>query len=94
MYQQNPSMGYYPTPQAQYANPYSQVPSPGSPAYGQGYPPPSVPYPQPQQSTGMFTRNLIGSLTVNAFTLHDTEEKTGHWFVLQDLSVRTEGTFR
>lgn len=42
----------------------------------------------------MFTRNLIGNLTVNAFTLNDTDEKTGHWFVLQDLSVRTEGTFR
>lgn len=48
-------------------------------------------HPQP---TGMFTRNLIGSLATNAFSLTDTEERIGIWFVLQDLSVRTEGTFR
>jgi hypothetical protein len=42
----------------------------------------------------MFTRNLIGSLAVNAFKLNDTEGKPGFWFVLQDLSVRTEGSFR
>ncbi|KAF2877813.1 velvet factor [Massariosphaeria phaeospora] len=48
----------------------------------------------PSAATGMFTRNLIGSLTVNAFRLTDTAQKSGFWFVLQDLSVRTEGTFR
>jgi hypothetical protein len=31
---------------------------------------------------------------VNACRLTDTKGKTGFWFVLQDLSVRTEGTFR
>ena len=45
-------------------------------------------------ATGIFTRNLIGGLTVNAFRLTDTEGKVGLWFVLQDLSVRTEGNFR
>ncbi|KAF2262493.1 hypothetical protein CC78DRAFT_519930 [Lojkania enalia] len=50
--------------------------------------------PPPSAATGMFTRNLIGSLTVNAFKLTDTENKVGFWFVLQDLSVRTEGIFR
>ncbi|PSN60628.1 hypothetical protein BS50DRAFT_506005 [Corynespora cassiicola Philippines] len=50
--------------------------------------------PPPSAATGMFTRNLIGSLTVNAFRLTDTENKVGFWFVLQDLSVRTEGVFR
>ena len=50
--------------------------------------------PPPATATGMFTRNLIGSLTVNAFRLTDTEGKVGFWFVLQDLSVRTEGNFR
>ena len=30
----------------------------------------------------------------NMLKLKDTENKTGFWFVLQDLSVRTEGTFR
>ncbi|KAK3988106.1 hypothetical protein QBC44DRAFT_244351 [Cladorrhinum sp. PSN332] len=43
---------------------------------------------------GMFTRNLIGSLAASAFRLNDTEDKIGIWFVLQDLSVRTEGCFR
>lgn len=42
----------------------------------------------------MFTRNLIGQLSVNAFSLHDEHNVFGHWFVLQDLSVRTEGIFR
>ncbi|KAH8707993.1 Velvet complex subunit 2 [Beauveria bassiana] len=46
------------------------------------------------QPQGMFTRNLIGSVTVSAFNLCDTEDKRGIWFVLQDLSVRTEGNFR
>lgn len=46
------------------------------------------------QPSGMFTRNLIGSLCVSAFKLTDTESQMGIWFILQDLSVRTEGTFR
>lgn len=46
------------------------------------------------QPQGMFTRNLIGSLAASAFRLTDPEDKIGIWFVLQDLSVRTEGTFR
>lgn len=43
---------------------------------------------------GMFTRNLIGSLAASAFRLTDLQEKIGIWFVLQDLSIRTEGSFR
>ncbi|KAF5020709.1 hypothetical protein F66182_7271 [Fusarium sp. NRRL 66182] len=46
------------------------------------------------QPQGMFTRNLIGSLAASAFRLCDTEDRLGIWFVLQDLSVRTEGPFR
>lgn len=42
----------------------------------------------------MSSRNLIGSLAVSAFRLTDNEGKLGIWFVLQDLSVRTEGQFR
>jgi hypothetical protein len=45
-------------------------------------------------SQGMFTRNLIGSTTVNACKLKDDQDEWGLWFVLQDLSVRTEGSFR
>jgi len=44
--------------------------------------------------SGMFTRNLIGSLCVSAFKLTDHENNLGVWFILQDLSVRTEGSFR
>ncbi|KAL8673771.1 MAG: hypothetical protein Q9168_001832 [Polycauliona sp. 1 TL-2023] len=43
---------------------------------------------------GMFTRNLIGSLGVSAFKLSNCQNAMGVWFILQDLSVRTEGTFR
>lgn len=46
------------------------------------------------QGSASFTRNLIGSLTVNASRLKDPDGKDGFWFVLQDLSVRTEGMFR
>jgi hypothetical protein len=76
-------------------------------AYGSGYVPQSptyamthhqasaIPVPVvPTPTAGMFTRNLIGSLSVNAFKLVDPEGKTGFWFILQDLSVRTEGMFR
>lgn len=50
--------------------------------------------PPSQSNSAMYTRNLIGSLTVNAARLIDTDGKAGYWFVLQDLSVRTEGFFR
>lgn len=42
----------------------------------------------------MYTRNLIGNLTVSAVTLVDNDGKSNLWFVLQDLSVRQEGNFR
>lgn len=38
--------------------------------------------------------NLIGSLHANAFKLRDEEGNLGIYFVLPDLSVRTEGQFR
>ncbi|KAL1921641.1 uncharacterized protein VTP21DRAFT_10283 [Calcarisporiella thermophila] len=40
------------------------------------------------------TRNLIGSLVSSALKLHDLDGKLGIYFVFQDLSVRTEGSFR
>lgn len=43
---------------------------------------------------GMYTRNLIGSLVANAFRLTDPGDRIGIWFVLQDMSIRTEGHFR
>jgi Velvet factor len=48
----------------------------------------------PHQPTGMFTRNLIGALSASAFRLHDQNHKFGIWFILQDLSIRTDGIFR
>ncbi|KAI0136576.1 velvet factor-domain-containing protein [Xylariales sp. AK1849] len=47
-----------------------------------------------QPANGMYTRNLIGSLVSSAARLTDPDDKIGIWFVLQDLSVRTEGWFR
>ncbi|KAK1752433.1 velvet factor-domain-containing protein [Echria macrotheca] len=77
---------------------------PPLPSQAPGFQPPRVFEPQFSMSQrlsisggqpqGMFTRNLIGSLAASAFRLTDTEEKDGIWFVLQDLSVRTEGNFR
>ncbi|CAF9935289.1 hypothetical protein IMSHALPRED_010174 [Imshaugia aleurites] len=55
----------------------------------------SVPSSDPRsQASGMFTRNLIGSLCVSAFKLTNPNNEMGVWFILQDLSVRTEGSFR
>ena len=84
---------------------YDSMPSiSGGPAYSQqpyqlDQPSPVAPhgYQTQQAATSnstMFTRNLIGSLTVNAAWLKDNEGQYGFWFVLQDLSVRTEGWFR
>lgn len=40
------------------------------------------------------TRNLIGSLVASAAKLFNTDDQLGIYFVFQDLSIRTEGTFR
>lgn len=81
-------------------------PSYGSPGYpaqphaqgmyapGYGYPPAPAPPQAYGTQQGHYTRNLIGSVAVSASLLEDTEKNTGLWFVLQDLSVRQEGTFR
>lgn len=59
---------------------------------GQG--PPRMSMSAAGQPQGMFTRNLIGSLAASAFRLTDSDDRIGIWFVLGDLSVRTEGQFR
>jgi hypothetical protein len=84
--------GYYP--------PHPAAPMPTDYYHAQPQPPPPPPPPpppapmQPPAPTGMFTRNLIGSLSASAFRLTDPDNKIGVWFILQDLSVRTEGHFR
>ncbi|KAF2149876.1 hypothetical protein K461DRAFT_35196 [Myriangium duriaei CBS 260.36] len=90
----NAPAGYYP-PAPGYPQQYPAQGPPGSPAYAQqAYGQTPVGFTPSQAASGMFTRNLIGSLTVNAFPLTDLDGKKGHWFILQDLSVRTEGMFR
>jgi len=83
-----PQHGYYTSPTGLPMTPtgYYQHPPP--------LPSPQVPHPQQPAPSGMFTRNLIGSLSASAFRLTDPDNKIGVWFILQDLSVRTEGNFR
>ncbi|ORY82478.1 velvet factor-domain-containing protein, partial [Protomyces lactucae-debilis] len=57
-------------------------------------PPPCVRLIIKDRQTGTTTRNLIGAVVASAFKLQDTEDNLGIWFVLSDLSVRTEGVFR
>jgi len=78
-----------PSAQTSISNGFSQQQP--SPSYVQAA---TIPIHIPTPTAGMFTRNLIGSLAVNAFKLNDDQGKLGLWFVLQDLSVRTEGNFR
>lgn len=104
-YSQNPynqPVGYPPmnsyygaNPQMAYQNPYGPNPQYYPPYYG-GHMPPMSPAAQSVNAGpgGMFTRNLIGSLSASAFRLTDPDNKIGVWFILQDLSVRTEGVFR
>lgn len=93
-------------PQAVQYNSYGQPVAPPNP-YGQpqyygsqapGYPAPYgsnyVQQAAPTQSNSNHTRNLIGQASVSSGRLNDPSGKPGIWFVLQDLSVRTEGTFR
>jgi len=54
---------------------------------------PSVAYVHDQYK-GALNRNLIGSVAASAFCLTDTNDREGIWFVLQDLSVRLEGSYR
>lgn len=88
---------YYAGQQVTYSNQYGQPVAYQPQYYPGGQVPPPMSPAAPSVSSGpggMFTRNLIGSLSASAFRLTDPENKIGVWFILQDLSVRTEGTFR
>jgi len=75
-----------------YQSPYGYPPGPsGHHNYG---PPEDMYSANHSPQSGSFTRNLIGSLTASAFRLKDVNDVLGIWFVLQDLSIRTEGKFR
>ncbi|KAF5364333.1 hypothetical protein D9756_000182 [Leucocoprinus leucothites] len=51
-------------------------------------------YPPMQSPRLAYTRTLVGPLSANATRLQDEHRKPGIFFLFQDLSVRTEGTFR
>ncbi|KXN92292.1 hypothetical protein AN958_08523 [Leucoagaricus sp. SymC.cos] len=51
-------------------------------------------YPPMPSPRSTYTRTLVGPLSANACRLQDEHRKPGIFFLFQDLSVRTEGTFR
>ncbi|KAI0832638.1 velvet factor-domain-containing protein [Trametes gibbosa] len=58
--------------------------------YQEPTPPSTIP-PLPRHT---YTRTLVGPLAANACRLLDEHRKPGVFFLFQDLSIRTEGTFR
>ncbi|KAF9238759.1 velvet factor [Melanogaster broomeanus] len=70
-----------------YQNNYAQSSASSSPPP----PPPASIHPLPRHT---YTRTLVGPLSSNACRLLDEHRKPGIFFLFQDLSVRTEGTFR
>ncbi|KAF7355589.1 Velvet complex subunit B [Mycena sanguinolenta] len=83
----------YSHPPQQAQQPYfppSNSAGPGSSSYAQGTPP-ALPAANPRSA---YTRTLVGPLSSNGYRLLDEHRKPGIFFLFQDLSVRTEGTFR
>ncbi|KAJ6490269.1 velvet factor [Mycena vitilis] len=80
-----------PQPPQQQA-PYFPPPSNNN-NYQQSAPVPSAPLPAPSPRNA-YTRTLVGPLSSNGYRLLDEHRKPGIFFLFQDLSVRTEGTFR
>ncbi|RAL63226.1 hypothetical protein DID88_004304 [Monilinia fructigena] len=85
---------YYPQTSQPVTSHNNQDPYPSRPYTPQDLGMGRMPMSQTNPPQGMFTRNLIGSLSASAFRLTDPDDRIGIWFVLQDLSVRTEGDFR
>jgi hypothetical protein len=82
-----------PLPPSFYPQQHGYPPQP--PQYANNYPIPQMhTVMQASPSSSNHTRNLIGMTAVSACRLNNLDGKAGFWFVLQDLSVRTEGTFR
>lgn len=90
--QYGPPNGYPPSP----AYGYNGMPQadPSRPDYGSSHFTSRSAMSGSNAPQGMYTRNLIGSLAASAFRLEDTSNRIGIWFIMQDLSIRTEGTFR
>ncbi|PPQ78214.1 hypothetical protein CVT25_015533 [Psilocybe cyanescens] len=81
--------GHAPYHQGQHT-PYAQYPqpAPGSPV------PSHATAVSPSVPRHTYTRTLVGPLSANACRLLDEHRKPGIFFLFQDLSVRTEGSFR
>ncbi|KAG6378613.1 velvet factor [Boletus reticuloceps] len=88
----------YDTPTLYGAPAYPQQP-PQTPYYQASYPQSntsssSPPATSPPLTRHVYTRTLVGPLSCNACRLLDEHQIPGIFFLFQDLSVRTEGTFR
>lgn len=81
------------------------TPSWGGHGYHHGPPPPHAyhaaqhsldahPAPYTTVTTETYTRNFVGASVASANILKDENDHLGVFFVLQDLSVRTEGVYR
>lgn len=57
-------------------------------------PPPPCHFSTTTITTETYTRNFVGASVASANLLKDESEEVGIFFVLQDLSVRTEGVYR
>ncbi|KAJ7686085.1 velvet factor [Mycena rosella] len=79
-----------PPPQQQQQAPYFSPP----PNYQQHPPTPAAPSAAAANQRSAYTRTLVGPLSSNGYRLLDEHRKPGIFFLFQDLSVRTEGTFR
>lgn len=84
-----------------YGSHYQNGYEPATRAFTHGSVSSAIQMPMPRSSQdvtalreGSVARNLIGSASACAVRLEYPEGKVGIWFVLQDLSVRTEGWFR
>ncbi|KAJ4479235.1 velvet factor [Lentinula aciculospora] len=80
------SSSSYPHPHTNFTPTVPSIPS--TPA------PPSSSYSSIPLPRHTYTRTLVGPLSANATRLTDEHRKPGVFFLFQDLSVRTEGTFR
>ncbi|KAJ6539675.1 velvet factor [Mycena capillaripes] len=84
----------HPQPPQQQQVPYFSPPSnSNNNNYAPSGPPPSAMLPAPA-ARNAYTRTLVGPLSSNGYRLLDEHRKPGIFFLFQDLSVRTEGTFR
>ncbi|KAI5117385.1 hypothetical protein M0805_009074 [Coniferiporia weirii] len=79
---QGPSSGSGHKPSSANASSNTTPPSPATSTTG-------LPLPR-----ATYTRTLVGPLSANAARLNDEHRKPGVFFLFQDLSIRTEGTFK